>query len=767
MVSTTCVVCGDLNEFVIRKCLKKDMTTQNPLGWNTEENLKSSATVTIELLKEESSFSPIPTPSELKEKKSLIFEFPESNKQQQNQGQVDRHIDQSGIQAVLPQPDLRSSPQQLFQTGLSKSEISRQVVEELKRIANEVFESPESCSSTGDVAGHLSAISKYLLPLSFDELKAVKEEVMQAGANSEGSRKVLRSLFYDVLSVVGTNPSTMLIKKDIESGDLTGRAAINALEGAMRSVRTPTKELLKELVQLVKSVKSLQWDDQKTIGSSIKDLYSVGMVQMSKLLYRACIHPVRRMTEFPIRIYGHFCSNESSIITEEWIPYLESELESTSSRNQEDEHSRLVAIASIGKLGHIKGLHPLVKVIDGTLSKRPMVRSVAVYSLKRIARQNPVVIKPILLSIIDNPAENTQVRIAAVSVLPWAQPSMAQLQKIAVRTWFEPSKQVASFIYSTLKNLAVTEVPELKAVGQKASSLIQMVKPAQYGIQYSHNANYAEFVNYLKTSVSKKVAWVYNEQDVVPTKMSLSNNFYNPTFVVRGLSYSVYTQGMDHLLEKALYSTGKNSQAGQSVKEQLEKIAQELKIEQREEKTAEVFAQAGMLGYERLYSLNKEYVMEVVERAAEALRRNPQVFSEGHSCEYTRSMQIVDTQLLAPSSSGFLIYQENIMPVVYSVKGFFKGENTIDAAIPIPTKVVAKLMPIVNAKIHSHTGVVCPFTEQFIGAGVDAAVHLSTPLEAEIEVDHLDQVSVTIKTPDSIKKVCYSFKFLSNNTLRH
>jgi hypothetical protein len=743
-------VCGELNEFVIRKCLKKDVVSQNPMGWNTEENTKSSATVSIELLKEETSFSPINTPSELNEKKSLIFEFPESN-QQVSVGQVDKHTDQSGIRAVLPQPDLLSAPKMLFPTGNSKEETKRQVVSELKRIASEVFESPESCSSTGDVAGYLSAVSKYLLPMSYEELKAIKDEILQS-TDSEGSQKALKSLFFDVLSTVGSNPSVMLIKKEIERGDLHGRSAVNALESAFRSVRTPTKELLKELIQLIKSLKNMHWNEQNAFGSSIKDLYTIGTIQMSKLLHRACIHPVRRMTEFPVRVYGHFCSNESSIITEDWIPYLESELES-GRRNEDDEHYRLVAISSIGKLGHIKGLESLVKVIDGRITKNPMVRSVAVYSLKRIAKLNPVMIKPILLAIIDNPAENTQVRIAAVAVLPWSQPSMAQLQKVAVRTWFEPSKQVASFIYSTLKNLVDTEVPQLKSVGLKASSVIHMVKPFQYGVQFSHNVNFAEFVNYLKTSVSKKVAWVFSEKENVPTKVSISNKYYNSAWAVRGLSYSIYTQGMDHLLEKVLYSSNKNSHVSESVKQQLEKITQELKIESHEEKSSEVLIQYRLAGYERLYTINKEYIMEVVERATESLRRNPRIISEGQHFEYTRALQVLNVQHVAPTSAGFLRYSENIMPVVYSVKGFFQGENPIDSSLPIPTKLTAKLMPIVNAKIHSHTGVICPFTEQFIGSGIDAAVHLSTPVEAEIEVDNMDQLSVVIKTPKAINKV--------------
>ncbi len=152
------------------------------------------------------------------------------------------------------------------------------------------------------------------------------------------------------------------------------------------------------------------------------------------------------------------------------------------------------------------------------------------------------------MSIIDNPAETPEVRIAAVSVLPWTQPSIAQLQKIAVRTWFDPSKQVSSFIHSTLKNLESTEVPELKEVARRARSVVEMVKPHQYGVQFSQNMNYGDFVNYLKTAINKKVSWVYSEDEVVPSKIAVTSKMFLPAASAHGLTFSIYTQGMDNVL---------------------------------------------------------------------------------------------------------------------------------------------------------------------------------------------------------------------------
>jgi len=71
------------------------------------------------------------------------------------------------------------------------------------------------------------------LPLNYEELKAIKDELWSSRTHSEESQKVLKNLFFDVLSTVGTNPATMLIKKEIESRQLTGLTAINALQVAI------------------------------------------------------------------------------------------------------------------------------------------------------------------------------------------------------------------------------------------------------------------------------------------------------------------------------------------------------------------------------------------------------------------------------------------------------------------------------------------------------------------------------------------------------
>lgn len=57
-----------------------------------------------------------------------------------------------------------------------------------------------------------------------------------------------RTLFVDCVAVSGTNPAVMLIKELIETEFLTGHKANFALSALGYYVKTPTHELLHELV---------------------------------------------------------------------------------------------------------------------------------------------------------------------------------------------------------------------------------------------------------------------------------------------------------------------------------------------------------------------------------------------------------------------------------------------------------------------------------------------------------------------------------------
>lgn len=203
-----------------------------------------------------------------------------------------------------------------------------------------VFESPESCSASGDAAGSFAALSKYITLLDFDDLNSIKMEIIAAQPDAI-QLNVAQNLFYDIISSVGTNPSALLIMEDILSEKVSGSSAVNALQvrfkvcttltrhvkkllylfrqEMLRSIKTPTEELLHRIVSTIEKIVEMAHETPSSMyykQEYVTSLYSVALVQMSNLLYRGCIHPSRKNLEFPVRIYGQFCEGQSSEVVQ-------------------------------------------------------------------------------------------------------------------------------------------------------------------------------------------------------------------------------------------------------------------------------------------------------------------------------------------------------------------------------------------------------------------------------------------------------------------
>merc|ERR1712121_306214 len=358
---------------------------------------------------------------------------------------------------------------------------------------------------------------------------------------------------------------------------------------------------------------------------------------------------------------------------------------------------------------------------------------------------NPTVIRPILMSIIVNPVESTEVRIAAIAVLPFSQPTTAEIQKLAVRSWMEPSEQVSAFIVSTIRSLASTQVPELKVVGLKARPVLPLIKKEHYGIQYSHNINYSSFVEYLKVLVNNQYQMVNSKESLMPQKIALKTVYYAPSniYKVRALEFSAYTYGMDYLLEKYLHFFSTEEHTTTPIKEQLNKIAEELKLKTRELPTPFSFVHGNWAGMEASLYLDTEIVLDTLEKLTTS-------FEKGHDVEFNHvgAHQVFDASYMFVTETGFPILATSTLPIVYSVKGSIKVSPMEGRMVP---RVLAKVVPVLNGKLQTHYGIISPFTKEFVGTGVEMSVHASLPVEIEGKMTQ-GQIELSIRLPTEVER---------------
>ena len=77
-----------------------------------------------------------------------------------------------------------------------------------------------------------------------------------------------------------------------------------------------------------------------------------------------------------------------------------------------------------------------------------LTRLLALWSLSTSGMVKPQAVEPLFYSIFANPAEATEMRIAAFNILIKLNPPMAIFQKIAARTWVERDMEVLKVVNS-------------------------------------------------------------------------------------------------------------------------------------------------------------------------------------------------------------------------------------------------------------------------------------------------------------------------------
>merc|ERR1740124_594159 len=402
MISSTTYACGELSDFTIRKIVVDDYIVNNPVGYNTEQKQTTRTRIMMELLEKKPSVSsPMPVPSQTRRETSLVYTYPEQDalKHQMSSEVIQKTLEILGTVPVLPQPSLTGAPKSLLPVELPKHEIINKVVAQMKVIAREVYESPESCSSRLDIAGKLSTVSKYMQVLCLNDLEQVWTQTL-AGIPEE-TKMATKQLLMDTFAMVGTNPATMLVLNKIDAAEISFIKATATIQSAMKSIQTPTKELLRKLVDMVK-----KWKDDN--NEERKKLLTPTLLQLSNLFYQAYVNPSTMVSNYPVRIYGIFGTSSSDVLVNEYIPLLTQMLEaSVSNPTKFNKH---VLVAALGKLGHLEAVKPILEIAQGHNREEAMIRSLAIYSLKRVAKRNPTVIKPVLLAIVSNPVEHADVR---------------------------------------------------------------------------------------------------------------------------------------------------------------------------------------------------------------------------------------------------------------------------------------------------------------------------------------------------------------------
>merc|ERR1719167_1638719 len=742
MSSSTIYVCGELSSFNIRKIVVDETIVANPVGFNTEQKEKTQVRIMLELIKKVAITSQLPAPTTSRKESTLVYMYPE---QRVLENQISADLIQKtqeilGTRPIFPQPTLTESPKQMVPVGTPSSQIIPQIVSEMKTIAKTVFESPESCTQEHDISGRLLTISKLMQALSLQELEQVWTQTLASVA--EPNKKSAKYLIIDTAAMVGTNPAVMFVLKKLDAGEMDFIKATASIQSAIKSIQTPTKELVSEIIVMIK-----QWKNGS--NTEKKNLLTPALLQLSNLIYHAYVNPSTMAGNYPVRIYGIFGTEHSPIVMK-YVSLLEQWLEE--SEQDPKRAMKPVIVTAMGKLGVLDAAKPLLRIAQGVNGEEPMYRSLAVHSLKRTSVRYPRQMRAVLLSIINNQLEHADVRIAAISVLPWAQPTYVELQQIAIRSWYDRSNQVSSYARSMLISLIHTEVPELKAIAANARGVLHMFKPMYYGLQFAKNFQLSKFVKYLLASVNTELQFVQTKDNIGPSKVSLANDIIMKALGegirIKLDSWAVYSQGLDMIIDKTLQMCQlfKGVLAtSPMVDRELKKMAEQIQLTPRNLPEYKSFIQSYNLGYEYAVQLSFDQISKLIAKLSQSNIKDE--FARGISGEFVTAANLLFAEFKGPNELGLPLVARKDLVSIMAAKAYAKSEAT-------KYGIRARLIPVWNIKHQSDSGIVAPFKlcsecrlNGYSGNGVSISFHTSLPIEAAVNVSK-GELEIELSAPE-------------------
>ncbi|CAG0917423.1 unnamed protein product [Notodromas monacha] len=411
----------------------------------------------------------------------------------------------------------------------------------------------------------------------------------------------------------------------------------------------------------------------------------------------------------------------------------------------------MVIIHALGNTGH-PGIIPVLEAcITGQICKDTQVRTKAVNALSRAARVAPSKVYKLLRPIYANQKMHYAVRMAAFQVLLKCEPSPVFFTAVATDTWFEPSQQVGSFVYTTLAALANNTVPVYQNASRMAEMALPLCKKYELGAQYSRKIILSNFVP------EKSMGSFLQNVIFGSTKSFIPRLWYTRLIKRAGgfnwdmLQTGFYAQGVQEIVNKItrvlspvsssdeLFSLmDRVSGAWNRGEEPLSAISRELNLKLRKDDPMSVMAWVKAFGgMERVVTANYRTLWELVNDV------KPHFTSSGvgvkWNINYQRAINPESMTVVLPTASGIPMYFSKKTPVLVSIRGHIEVEadlpNLSQKRLPEAGKIKIDLRPVISQNTLLEMGIVCPITDKNYIAGVNTHNLASLPFKATLKIN--------------------------------
>ncbi|KAF8354336.1 hypothetical protein PRIPAC_95959 [Pristionchus pacificus] len=346
----------------------------------------------------------------------------------------------------------------------------------------------------------------------------------------------MTSIFYDCLSQAGTFPTVSRLVEGIISRRLSTFETTKSLKRLL-DVRTPSDKMIHELLRLTKQ----------------EDIIRSPVVRQSLWLsIGAVMNGVCGETQ------ERFAINREEMCTREQKEVYTREMEKLFS-DSETHYDKVLALKVFANSGLDLIVFPLEKIIKDRREEES-VRLSAVEALRKLRNVMPRKVQNILLPLYKKTSESVEMRIAAFHHLMHTLPSRNIIDQITLQLENEPSTRVFSYVFTTLKSFASSELPCEKDLSRDIEYSLRHVRR-----QSSRLVDSRSIVNsyYSKEFLSgAELIWshIASNTSIIPSEVSASLSTLMGGEWYSHMAEIGFSQENIHVLIEKLYELVKKNQ---------------------------------------------------------------------------------------------------------------------------------------------------------------------------------------------------------------
>jgi hypothetical protein len=518
--------CGSRSELVLQVIENEGEADSNIFGYKGESLV--TGTKQVFKLKEITPIThEVPKPTQPRTIESVSYEYVPAGETLRNQVGLVPKIPQSELKNAhvykyLPRHYLPNPNSQETKERLSPEKVKTELKTLFTTVIHDI-KNPEDIH-TKEIPLKLMSIVRAFTLLKSEEMKSLYTD-LKGQFTTEQEMPIFQNIFFDAVTVSGTTPAVMFLKEMIRTQEMTKTQAVATFMLLPHHIITPTTEVFSSLFELINS----------EVVQKSSPLYNTAVMSFSNLIQKACLADSRK-TLYPVDIFGEFCDPQSEIVTEKWIPYLTHAL-----KTAEHTDRRNLIVMALGVLSHKDVVPTLLPVVEGTgpvfrpeytprseYDYRNVTRYLSIFALGNSGHKHPEIVLPVLYSIFNNPAENTEVRIAAFTTMMNMNPPVVYLQKVATMTWSEKDSEVLKSVSTYIHSLATQSqiVPLETSATQsnlvkKCQLILPLMKPSVHmrSIPSTGTLFVSDTLPMMNVAYKGVTSWISNYKSVIPSSI--------------------------------------------------------------------------------------------------------------------------------------------------------------------------------------------------------------------------------------------------------